>query len=259
MGVRPITIVIPDGLETAYPPATFGIGKETPSFCEAVPYPETGSFLLFGETRMDIQALLELSSRDHVHLCPRQILGVRIGLAGMKALGFHRPPTKKQLLVISETDGCFVDGVIAATGCTVGHRTLRVEDYGKVAATFVDTVTGGAIRVAPALDVREKAYAYAPDELRHYFAQMQAYQVMPDDEMLIFTTVTLNTPINEIISRPGVRVNCDLCGEEIMNEREVHQNGLTLCPSCAHGGYYHVNQQMVFHLSQNEVERIPVP
>ncbi len=87
---------------------------------------------------MDITKLLDKSMQDHDHLCPRQILGVRIGLAGMKALGFTEPPTKKQLLVISETDGCFVDGVIAATNCTVGHRTLRVEDYGKVAVTFVD-------------------------------------------------------------------------------------------------------------------------
>ena len=205
---------------------------------------------------MNIQSLLELSSRDHAHLCPRQILGVRIGLAGMKALGFHEPPTKKQMLVISETDGCFVDGVIAATGCTVGHRTLRVEDYGKVAATFVDTVTGRAVRVVPALDVREKAYAYAPDEPRHYFAQMQAYQVMPDDEMLNIQEVMLNVSLERILSRPGVRVNCDLCGEEIMNEREVHQNELTLCPSCAHGGYYQANQQMVFHLSRSMVEQI---
>ena len=187
---------------------------------------------------MNIQSLLELSSRDHAHLCPRQILGVRIGLAGMKALGFHEPPTKIQLLVISETDGCFVDGVIAATGCTVGHRTLRVEDYGKVAATFVDTVTGQAVRIAPALDVREKACAYAPDEPRHYFAQMRAYQIMPDDEMFTFTTVALGIPVEEIISRPGVRVNCDMCGEEIMNEREVHRDELTLCRACAGNRYY---------------------
>jgi formylmethanofuran dehydrogenase subunit E len=36
---------------------------------------------------MDIAALLEKSMQDHDHLCPRQILGARIGLAGMKALG----------------------------------------------------------------------------------------------------------------------------------------------------------------------------
>jgi formylmethanofuran dehydrogenase subunit E len=187
---------------------------------------------------MDISHLLERSMQDHDHLCPRQILGVRIGMAGMKALGFDKPPTKKQLLVIPETDGCFVDGVIAATACTVGHRTLRVEDYGKVAATFVDTKTGRAVRVAPALDVREKAYAYAPNELRHYFAQMQAYQVMPDEEMLTIQEVVLNTPVGEIISRAGVRVNCDVCGEEIMNDREILREGLTLCHTCAGDGYY---------------------
>ena len=187
---------------------------------------------------MDITALLEKSMQDHDHLCPRQILGVRIGMAGMKTLGFLEPPTKKRLLIISETDGCFVDGVIAATDCTVGHRTLRVEDYGKTAVTFVDTKSGRSIRVAPALDVREKAYAYAPNEPRHYFAQMQAYQIMPDDELLTIKSVVLNKSVQQIVSRAGVRVNCDVCGEEIINEREIVRDELTLCVSCARGGYY---------------------
>ena len=96
---------------------------------------------------MNIQHLLDISSRDHSHLCPRQILGVRLGLAGMEALGFDMPPDKKQLLIITETDGCFADGLSASTNCTVGHRTLRVEDYGKVAAVFVDMKTGRTLRV----------------------------------------------------------------------------------------------------------------
>ena len=43
---------------------------------------------------MNLQTLLEKSARDHSHLCPRQILGVRLGLLGMKVLGFHEPPAK---------------------------------------------------------------------------------------------------------------------------------------------------------------------
>ena len=174
---------------------------------------------------MNIQPLLDKSVREHSHLCPRQILGVRLGLAGMKALGFDSPPDKKQLLVITETDGCFVDGLSAATNCTVGHRTLRVEDYGKVAAVFVDVKTGRAVRVAPALDIRERAYAFTSDEPDHYAAQLQAYQTMPDKEMFTCTEVQLVASIESILSRPGMRVNCSVCGEEIMNEREVHQNG----------------------------------
>jgi formylmethanofuran dehydrogenase subunit E len=183
--------------------------------------------------------LLDRTTAQHHHLCPRQILGVRMGLVGLHALGFEQPPENKRLLVITETDGCFADGLSAATDCTVGHRTLRVEDYGKTGAVFVDTQTGESVRVAPTGDVREKAYGYAPGESRHYFAQMQAYQVMPDEVMFTVQSVALNVPVAELVSRPGVRVNCDVCGEEIINEREVKVNGQTLCRACAGNAYYH--------------------
>jgi formylmethanofuran dehydrogenase subunit E len=192
---------------------------------------------------MNIQPLLEKSSYDHSHLCPRQILGVRLGLAGMNTLGFNAPPDQKRLLVITETDGCFVDGLSAATNCTVGHRTLRVEDYGKTAAVFIDTVTSQTIRVAPALDIRQRAHAYVPNEPRHYLAEMQAYQLMPTDEMFIIRTVTLSTSLKAILGRPGVRVNCNSCGEEIINEREIKQGKLTLCRACAQHGYYQTTEQ----------------
>ncbi len=180
----------------------------------------------------ELRTLLEISSRNHDHLCPRQTRGVRIGLAGMASLGFAEPPAKKRLLVIAETDGCFVDGLIAATQCTVFHRTLRVEDYGKIAATFVDVKTRTAVRVAPRLDVRERAYNFVNNEKRHYFAQLEAYQSMPDEDILVLQPVELFTPVAKIVSRAGVRVNCSICGEEIINEREISRNGLPLCRYC---------------------------
>lgn len=184
--------------------------------------------------------VLEVAARNHAHVCPRIVLGGRVGLAGAAALGFRDPPSGKRLLAIVESDGCFVDGVSAATGCTVGHRTLRVEDYGKVAATFVDVRTGRAFRVAPALDAREKAAAWLPHEPRHYFAQLQAYQTMPDELLLTLTDVHLVTPVCELVSRPGLRVNCDACGEEIINERQVISAGHTLCRACAGIPYYQI-------------------
>ncbi len=187
----------------------------------------------------NLDVLLEISSRDHSHLCPRQILGVRIGLKGICSLQLEPNQGSKRLLVITETDGCFADGLIAATQCTVGHRTLRVEDYGKTAATFVDTQTGRAVRVAPVVDIREKAQDFVPEEPRHYFAQMLAYQIMPDEDMMRVQPVMLNVPMERIVSRPGIRANCDVCGEEILNEREIHCDGLTLCQNCSGGGYYH--------------------
>jgi formylmethanofuran dehydrogenase subunit E len=187
----------------------------------------------------DLQMLLEISSRSHDHLCPRQILGVRIGLAGTAELGLEPQPPEKRLLVILESDGCFADGIMAATGCAVGHRTLRVEDYGKVAATFVDVKTGKAVRVAPQLNVRQYAMDCIPYESGHYNAQMQAYQILPEIELLTFSEVKLNTSVEQIVSRPGVRVDCAVCGEEIINEREIQRAGRSLCRACAGAAYYH--------------------
>jgi len=186
----------------------------------------------------DLLDILEISSAKHTHLCPRQVLGARIGLAGAAVLGFELPRYDKRMLITLETDGCFADGVEAATGCTVGHRTLRIEDYGKIAATFVDAQTGQAFRVAPRLDVREQAYEYVTGESRHYFSQLQGYQVMPDNELLNIQAVQLITPVDQIISRAGLRVNCEGCGEEIINEREVTLSGHVFCHTCAQGGYY---------------------
>lgn len=187
---------------------------------------------------MDLKPFLAIASRDHKHLCPRQVLGVRIGLKAMDLLGFEAALRHKHLLTIAETDGCFIDGLIAVTQCTVGHRTLRVEDYGKVAATFVNIKTNHSIRIIPALDVRERARFYAPDEKRRYFAQLQAYQIMPDEELMTVQQVTLDPPIHELVSHSGARVNCEHCGEEIMNEREVIIGGKPYCRFCAEGGYY---------------------
>lgn len=186
----------------------------------------------------NLQAILQRSSARHKHLCPRQVLGARIALAGAAVLGLALPRVDKRLLVIVETDGCFADGVEVATGCTVGHRTLRVEDYGKIAATLIDVKSHQAIRLAPQLGIRERAHAYALGEKRHYFAQLQGYQIMPDAELLTLQVVTLTTAVEALVSRPGVRVNCAQCGEEIINEREVYVEGKPLCRSCAGNGYY---------------------
>jgi formylmethanofuran dehydrogenase subunit E len=189
-------------------------------------------------TGKTLPEMLEASARDHDHLCPRQILGARLGQAGLGALGFEQPPPGKRLLIIAETDGCFLDGLSAATGCTPGHRTLRIEDYGKTAAVFVDTLNRRTLRIAPRLDLRARADAYAPDEPRRYFAQMRAYRGMPLEELFTTESVRLCTSIEAIVSRPRVRVPCAVCGEEIMNERTVWRNGIEVCRACAHGGYY---------------------
>lgn len=185
-----------------------------------------------------LKELLERSALDHDHLCPRQVLGVRMGMYAAKLLQLDLPQKDKRVLTFVETDGCFVDGVSAATGCTVGHRTLRVVDFGKTAAIFVDTKSNDAIRISALGQARQLAYHYAPTARSRWHAQLEAYQSMPDQELMAVQPVALTISLGEILSRPGVRVNCDRCKEEIINEREVYTNHQVLCRSCAGQAYY---------------------
>lgn len=178
------------------------------------------------------------SASHHDRLCPRQVLGVRMGLAGAARFGVEVPRRDRRLLVFSESDGCFADGVTAATGATVGHRTLRVVDYGRVAITMLDADTREAVRIAVAPGVRDAALAYAPEESRRYYAQVEGYQRMPERELLTIEPVALTLDLGALMGRPGVRVDCSRCGEEVLNAREVVLDGAAVCPACAGPAYY---------------------
>ncbi|MBI5878561.1 MAG: TraR/DksA C4-type zinc finger protein [Chloroflexi bacterium] len=174
----------------------------------------------------------------HQHLCPKQVLGVRAGLHAGDLLGITLPHLDKRLFAFVETDGCFTDGIVVATGCAAGHRTIRHMDYGKVAATFVDTLNGRAIRICPTIESRQRAWAYAPGALDAWHAQLDAYQTMPAEELLDVVDVQLTVSLQAILSEPGLRVQCARCGEDVINGRHVEQAGLTLCRPCAGEAYY---------------------
>ena len=189
--------------------------------------------------------ILEISADLHHHLFPRQVLGARMGLYGLRLLGLWNGRSStpylnegKRLFIIVETDGCGADGLSAATNCWVGRRTLRIEDYGKMGATFVDTLTHQAVRLAPRPEVREQTRFYAPTAESPWHAYLEAYHVIPDELLLQAQAVELTINVAKLISQPGMRVMCDNCGEEVMNEREVWVDGRPLCRPCAQGGYY---------------------
>lgn len=183
-------------------------------------------------------ACLEQLTSLHNHVCPRQVLGVRIGLLAGKLLGLDVPQRDKRLFAFVELDGCFADGVSVASGCWLGHRTLRLMDFGKAAATFVDTASGRALRLWPDPAARDRAAALRPDASDHWHAMLEAYQVMPDADLLCSAEVKLTVSLEAIISRPGMRVACARCGEEILNERGRRAGDLILCAACAGEAYY---------------------
>lgn len=188
--------------------------------------------------QLDLDALLERTAALHKHLCPRQVLGVRMGMLAAEILSLELPQNGKRLLAFVETDGCFADGVSVATGCSVGHRTMRVVDYGKVAVTFVDSVTGRAWRICPSPNARTRAAEVAPEAESRWQAQLQAYQRIPNAELFKRQEVTLTVDLAAIVGKPGSRATCKVCGEEVLNQREVMKDGQLMCKSCAGEAYW---------------------
>lgn len=188
----------------------------------------------------DLEAILRESSSRHRHLCPRQVLGARMALHASDLLGLDLPRSDKRLLVTAETDGCTVDGLIAATGCHLGGRTLRILDFGKVAATFTDTVSEISFRILPHREARRLAAEYAPSARNRWGAMLLGYQVMPAEELFTVQQVELLASLSQIISRAGARAVCEECGEEIINGREVLRGNATLCRACAGDRYFQV-------------------
>lgn len=187
---------------------------------------------------LSLEELIERTSELHDHLCPRQILGIRMGILAGEMLDLPLPQNSKRLFAFVETDGCFADGVSVASGCWLGHRTMRLVDYGRVAATFVDTETGTSIRICPHPESRDNAQKALPNEENHWKAQLAAYQILPNEKLLSWQFVELTVSMKAIISQPGVRTICSRCGEEILNEREVLIDDQPVCPACIGEAYY---------------------
>lgn len=182
--------------------------------------------------------ILNKSSARHKHICPRQVLGARMALYAAELLQLDVPRTDKRLFTIAETDGCTIDGIIAATGCHVGGRTLRILDFGKVAATFTDIHTETSLRIAPSHKSRSLALEHAPTAPNKWKAMLQAYKIIPAQELFTIQHVELTTPLNDIISRPNIKTICEICGEEIINGREVMNNNIAVCRACAGESYF---------------------
>jgi formylmethanofuran dehydrogenase subunit E len=58
--------------------------------------------------------------------------------------------------------------------------------------------------------------------------------------MFWFQEVRLNLDLDAIVGKPGMRVNCSACGEEILNQRGVIKDGQTICQSCDGESYWNL-------------------
>jgi formylmethanofuran dehydrogenase subunit E len=182
---------------------------------------------------------LELAAQSHGHMCPGQVLGVRMAMAGLKALGIDDPAKRrKRLVTFVEIDRCAADAVALVTGCRLGKRSLKFLDYGKVAATFADLESGNAVRVAAREDSRERARSMFPELSDPSKQQMAAYKVMDEADLFTVHRVRVKLQPEDLPGRPRSRIACEQCGEGVNDGRERRVDGRVLCQSCAGESYY---------------------
>jgi formylmethanofuran dehydrogenase subunit E len=189
---------------------------------------------------MHFEELLLISSKIHGHLCPGQVLGVRMSMLGLREIGINDPrgTDRKSIIVFVEMDRCATDAVQSVTGCSLGHRTMKFKDYGKMAATFVNLKTGKAVRVLARENAREVARALIPHVPDKYQAQIEAYKIMTDAELFTIMDVQVRIKQEDMPGSPLRRIQCEVCGEYVQDMREILKKGKTLCRPCAEGSYY---------------------
>jgi formylmethanofuran dehydrogenase subunit E len=196
---------------------------------------------------LDFDTLLREAEVAHGHLCAGQILGVRMALLGLQRLGITKPKTRdrKRLVTVIEIDRCATDAIAVVTGCRLGKRALKLRDWGKMAATFVDlaaplavdsnTPTYKAIRIAALESSKARARELFPNITDKNQQQMLAYRELPDTDLFSEEWVAVPLHPREMPGYKSPRITCAQCGEGINYDRESSQSDSTkiLCQGCA--------------------------
>ena len=203
-----------------------------------------------------LDELLQEAERAHGHLCAGQVLGVRMAMLALERLGIADPrarlladgslnPDRKRLVTFVEIDRCATDAIGVVTGCRVGKRALKLRDWGKMAATFVDLNAKlgedsyKGLRVVALESSKRRAKELYP-ELEKNAQQTKAYRELPDTALFSAQWVRVPLPPSEFPGYKGERVACARCGEGVNFDRFVERGGERVCLACADGeGVYY--------------------
>ena len=165
----------------------------------------------------------------HGHVCTGVVLGTRMSLAAMRYLGLDPHQQNRNVIAYAEIDRCMTDAVMVVTGCSLGRRTLKHVDYGKFAVTLINQNTGRAVRAIVKEDFSRKD---SMDET------IRLITSIPDERLITLQPVRVNISEYDLPGFPQRTAVCTICGEQVMDGRDIIRNGVTLCRGCAGGNYY---------------------
>ena len=138
----------------------------------------------------EFKAIIEKAADFHGHLGPFLVLGVRMGLIGVRELGARGNDEHLRVTAMTRDStpfSCIIDGIQVVTKCTIGNRKLKLIDSPEIAAEFElqegDKVT---VTVNPTTFNRLRGSLLSeniPPEEVCKLAQMVAS--MPEEELFI--------------------------------------------------------------------------
>ncbi len=182
----------------------------------------------------------------HGHKCPANPLGYRAGLAALNKLGVERASNKELFLVCengpAHAMGCFLDGVMSATGCTYGKSNAVAKNYSKTAIVLVDVNNHRAVRVLLKSEFQKKA-------LSSEFVELRKQGIEPKDISADVATPLINKVLNmddrdlfeisdifssDIQGPKGTYTwyECDRCHEIIFENAARVLDGKNVCIPC---------------------------
>ena len=178
----------------------------------------------------DYKTLVAEAGKFHGHICHGIAIGTRMTMSGLRRIGINDPKgvDRKKLMVFVEIDRCATDAIMALTGCQPGKRTMKIRDYGKMAATFINLESGRAVRVVTQMKQRPSEGDGKPD-----------FGAMAESDLFSISDVVVPLRPEDLPGKPLRRVPCDQCGESIMDGRDVEYQGQTLCQPCRDANNYY--------------------
>lgn len=189
--------------------------------------------------RFDI--LVSESANAHGHMCPGQVIGVRMAMLGCRLIGLDDPKSHtqiKKLIVYIEMDRCAGDAVAHVTGAKLGRRSLKFADYGIMAATFINLETHKAFRIISTEEARELAPFYAPEIAGKSAQQLAAYNRMSDSVLFRVQKVIVNIDEHDMPGPTRKKVACSRCGQIVRDQREVMIDNTPVCRPCSDTAYF---------------------
>lgn len=187
------------------------------------------------------EVLLQESAKAHGHLCPGQVVGVRMAMEGCRRIGLDNPRERsqiKKLIVYVEMDRCAADAISTVTGARLGRRSLKFVDHGIMAATFVNLETGKAVRIVSKESARSLAASKAPQIRDRHRQQLEAYKTMACEDLFDILAVKVDVDDCDMPGPTKFKAVCQKCGQVVRDKREVMKNNRILCRPCALGTYF---------------------